>query len=214
VHKDADLDKAVAKISYGKWINCGQTCVAPDYIYIHESVKEAFISKFMAYLKATYPDGSLGKIGKIVNAGQIKHLASYLEAASEKVIYGGRYNLDNRHFEATLMDNVTWDDQVMQQEIFGPILPIMTYTDINVALEEINNRPKPLALYVFSESQEFSDDVLNRTTSGDAEINSAIIHVGSHFLPFGGVGTSGMGKYHGKFSFEAFSHSRSVLQVK
>ncbi|MCT2561709.1 NAD(P)-dependent benzaldehyde dehydrogenase MdlD [Chryseobacterium herbae] len=214
VHHDADLDKAVARISYGKWINCGQTCVAPDYIYIHESVKDLFVEKFKAYLNATYKDGSLGKIGKIVNQNQIKHLAGYLEAAPEKVIYGGNYDLETRHFEATLMDQVTWNDQVMQQEIFGPILPILTYTDIDAALEEINSRPKPLALYVFSENQEFADDVLNRTTSGDAEINSTIIHVGSHYLPFGGVGTSGMGKYHGKFSFENFSHSRSVLQVK
>lgn len=214
VHHDADLDKAVSRISYGKWINCGQTCVAPDYIYIHESVKDAFVEKFKAYLKTTYPDGSLGKIGKIVNQNQIKHLAGYLEAAPEKVIYGGGYDPETRHFEATLMDHINWNDQVMQQEIFGPILPIMTYTDIDEALEEINSRPKPLALYVFTESQTFADDILSRTTSGDAEINSAIIHVGSHYLPFGGVGTSGMGKYHGKFSFENFSHTRSVLQVK
>ncbi|MBB6370648.1 NAD(P)-dependent benzaldehyde dehydrogenase MdlD [Chryseobacterium shigense] len=214
VHHDADLDKAVARISYGKWINCGQTCVAPDYIYIHESVKDLFVEKFIAYLKNTYPNGSLGKIGKIVNQNQIRHLAGYLEAAPEKVIYGGSYDLDTRHFEATLMDHVTWDDKVMQQEIFGPILPVMTYNNIDEALEEINNRPKPLALYVFTENQAFADDILSRTTSGDAEINSAIIHVGSHYLPFGGVGTSGMGKYHGKFSFENFSHSRSVLQIK
>ncbi len=214
VHKDADLDKAVARISYGKWINCGQTCVAPDYIYIHESVKDEFIEKFKTYLKNTYEDQTLGKIGKIVSQQQIKNLAGYLEAAPEKVIYGGNYDLETRHFEATLMDNVTWNDKVMQQEIFGPILPIMTYNDIGEALEEINNRPKPLALYVFTEDQEFAQDVLNRTTSGDAEINSAIAHVGSHFLPFGGVGTSGMGKYHGKFSFDNFSHTRSVLQVK
>ncbi|WP_300690082.1 NAD(P)-dependent benzaldehyde dehydrogenase MdlD [Chryseobacterium sp.] len=214
VHKDADLDKAVERISYGKWINCGQTCVAPDYLYIHESIKDAFIEKFKAHLNTIYEGQSLGKIGKIVSQNQIKHLAGYLEAAPEKVVYGGGYDLETRHFEATLMDNVTWDDQVMQQEIFGPILPIMTYDDIDEALEEINNRPKPLALYVFTENQEFADQVLNHTTSGDAEINSTIIHVGSHFLPFGGVGTSGMGKYHGKFSFESFSHSRSVLQVK
>ncbi|MDQ1854989.1 NAD(P)-dependent benzaldehyde dehydrogenase MdlD [Chryseobacterium sp. WLY505] len=214
VHKDADLDKAVARISYGKWINCGQTCVAPDYIYIHESVKDAFIEKFKAHLHTAYEGSSLGKIGKIVSQNQIKHLAGYLEAAPEKVIYGGHYDLETRHFEATIMDNVNWDDQVMQQEIFGPILPVMTYNDIEEALEEINNRPKPLALYVFTEDQEFAEYVLNHTTSGDAEINSAIIHVGSHYLPFGGVGTSGMGKYHGKFSFECFSHSRSVLQVK
>lgn len=214
VHKDADLDKAVARISYGKWINCGQTCVAPDYIYIHESVKDAFIEKFKAHLNTAYEGSSLGKIGKIVSQNQIKHLAGYLEAAPEKVIYGGHYDLETRHFEATLMDNVNWDDQVMQQEIFGPILPMMTYNDIEEALEEINSRPKPLALYVFTEDQEFADYVLDHTISGDAEINSAIIHVGSHYLPFGGVGTSGMGKYHGKFSFECFSHSRSVLQVK
>lgn len=214
VHQDADLDKAVERISYGKWINCGQTCVAPDYIYIHESVKNIFIEKFKAHLKNVYNDESLGKIGKIVSQNQIKNLEGYLEAAPEKVIYGGNYNLETRHFEATLMDNITWDDKVMQQEIFGPILPIMTYHDINEALEEINNRPKPLALYVFTEDQEFADYILSHTTSGDAEINSTIIHVGSHYLPFGGVGTSGMGKYHGKFSFESFSHSRSVLQVK
>ncbi|RXM39425.1 aldehyde dehydrogenase family protein [Chryseobacterium sp. CH21] len=214
VHKDADLDKAVARISYGKWINCGQTCVAPDYIYIHESIKDAFIEKFKAYLDTAYEGNSLGKIGKIVSQNQIKHLAGYLEAAPEKVIYGGNYDLETRHFEATVMDHIIWDDQVMQQEIFGPILPIMTYGDIEEALEEINNRPKPLALYVFTEDQKFADYVLDHTTSGDAEINSAIIHVGSHYLPFGGVGTSGMGKYHGKFSFECFSHSRSVLQVK
>ncbi|WFB69431.1 NAD(P)-dependent benzaldehyde dehydrogenase MdlD [Chryseobacterium sp. WX] len=214
VHKDADLDKAVARISYGKWINCGQTCVAPDYIYIHKSVKDAFIEKFKAHLNAAYEGNSLGKIGKIVSQNQIKHLAGYLEATPEKVIYGGHYDLETRHFEATLMDNVNWDDKVMQQEIFGPILPIMIYNDIEEALEEINSRPKPLALYVFTEDQEFADYVLDHTTSGDAEINSAIIHVGSHYLPFGGVGTSGMGKYHGKFSFECFSHSRSVLQVK
>ena len=99
----------------------------------------------------------------------------------EKVIYGGHYDLETRHFEATLMDNVNWDDQVMQQEIFGPILPIMIYNDIEEALEEINSRPKPLALYVFTEDQEFADYVLDHTTSGDAEINSAIIHVGSHY---------------------------------
>ncbi|AZA99547.1 aldehyde dehydrogenase family protein [Chryseobacterium joostei] len=214
VHKDADLDKAVERISYGKWINCGQTCVAPDYIYIHESVKSAFIEKFKAHLKTVYNDESLGKIGKIVSQNQIKNLAGYLEATPEKVIYGGNYDLETRHFEATLMDHINWDDQIMQQEIFGPILPIMTYHDINEALEEINNRPKPLALYVFTEDQEFADYILSHTTSGDAEINSTIIHVGSHYLPFGGVGTSGMGKYHGRFSFESFSHSRSVLKVK
>lgn len=214
VHKDADLEKAVERISYGKWINCGQTCVAPDYIYIHEDIKDAFIEKFKAYLKSTYDDNSLGKIGKIVSQNQIKNLAGYLNAAPEKVIYGGNYDLETRHFEATLMDNVNWNDDVMQQEIFGPILPILTYSDINEALDEINNRPKPLALYVFTENEDVANDVLNRTTSGDAEINSTVSHVGSHILPFGGVGTSGMGKYHGKFSFENFSHTRSVLQLK
>lgn len=214
VHKDADLDKTVQRIARGKWMNCGQTCVAPDYIYVHESVKDELILRFKAYLDKTYPDSSLGKIGKIVSQQQVKHLAGYLSAAEDKVVYGGKYDVESRHFEATLMDHVNWDDAVMQQEIFGPILPFLTYTDINVVLDEINSRPKPLALYIFSEDSRFAEDVLNRTTSGDAEINSTLIHVGAHFLPFGGVGTSGMGKYHGKFSFETFSHTRSVLELK
>ena len=212
IHEDADIDKAVSRISYGKWINCGQTCVAPDYIYIYEGIKDLFIEKLIAHIKTTYNDESFGKIGKIGNQDQIIQLASYLEAAQHKVVYGGKYDVKSRYFEATLMDNITWEDLVMQQEIFGPILPIMTYYDINEALEEINSRPKPLALYVFSENLEFANDVINKTTSGDAEINSTVIHVGSHRLPFGGVGGSGMGKYHGKFSFECFSHKRSIVE--
>ncbi|MGJ1223978.1 NAD(P)-dependent benzaldehyde dehydrogenase MdlD [Sphingobacterium siyangense] len=214
VHHDADIEKAVQRISAGKWINCGQTCVAPDYVYVHESVKGAFIEQLKSYLKTTYNDESLGKIGKIVSQHQIGNLAGYLDAAPEKVIYGGKYDLETRHFEATLMDDVNWNDAVMQQEIFGPILPILAYSNIDEVLKEINSRPKPLALYVFSESQQFADDVIARTTSGDAEINSTLIHVGSHYLPFGGVGASGMGKYHGRFSLENFSHQRSILQVK
>lgn len=214
VHSDADLDKAVQHIAQGKFMNCGQTCVAPDYIYVHESVREALIKKFKVYLKTTYNDESLGKIGKIVSQNQIKNLAGYLNAAPEKVVYGGKYDLETRHFEVTLMDNVTWDDAIMKQEIFGPILPFLSYSDIDNVLDEINSRPKPLALYVFSEDQNFADDIIARTTSGDAEINSTLIHVGSHFLPFGGVGTSGMGKYHGKFSLDNFSHQRSILQIK
>jgi aldehyde dehydrogenase (NAD+) len=156
----------------------------------------------------------LGKIGKIVSQQQVRNLAGYLDAAKEKVVYGGKYDLETRYFEATLMDNVVWKDAVMQQEIFGPILPFLAYSDIEVVLDEINSRPKPLALYVFSEDKDFAEDVLNRTTSGDAEINSTIIHVGIHFLPFGGVGTSGIGKYHGQYSFQTFSHMRSVLEIR
>jgi len=214
VHHDANLDLAAKRISSGKWANCGQTCVAPDYVYVHEDVKDELIEKLKNYLKETYEDETLGKIGKVVSKKQIENLAGYIAATPEKLIYGGNYDLETRHFEATLLDDVIWDDAVMQQEIFGPILPFLTYRDINEALNEINNRPKPLALYVFSENQEFADYVLDHTSSGDAEINSTLIHVGTHFLPFGGVGASGFGKYHGKFSFETFSHLRSVLQIK
>lgn len=214
VHEDADLDKAAERISRGKWANCGQTCVAPDYVYVHESVKAALIEKVKAYLATNYGNETLGKIGKIVSQRQIKNLAGYIESAKDKLIYGGQYDLDERYFEATLLDNVTWEDDVMQQEIFGPVLPFLSYTNIEEALAEINSRPKPLALYIFSESQEFADNILSLTSSGDAEINSTLIHVGNHFLPFGGVGASGFGKYHGKFSFGTFSHLRAVLQVK
>ncbi|MFH6991604.1 NAD(P)-dependent benzaldehyde dehydrogenase MdlD [Flavobacterium sp. FlaQc-48] len=214
VHLDADLDKTAERISRGKWANCGQTCVAPDYVYVHQEVKEAFIEKMKDYLEDNYQNESLGKIGRVVSQKQIKNLAGYIESSKDKLIYGGKYDLENRFFEATLLDNVTWGDAVMQQEIFGPILPILSYTDVNDVLKEINSRPKPLALYVFSQDQAFAENVLSNTSSGDAEINSTLIHVGSHFLPFGGVGASGFGKYHGRFSFGTFSHQRSVLQVK
>ncbi len=214
VHQDANLDKAVGRIARGKWMNCGQTCVAPDYVYVHESIKDELIQRLKDHLQKTYDGNSLGKIGKIVSQQQVKNLAGYLDAAKEKVVYGGKYDLETRYFEATLMDNVVWTDAVMQQEIFGPILPFLAYSDIDVVLNEINSRPKPLALYVFSEDKNFAEDVLSRTTSGDAEINSAIVHVGVHFLPFGGVGTSGIGKYHGQYSFQTFSHMRSVLEMK
>lgn len=214
VHHDANLDQAVERITRGKWMNCGQTCVAPDYIYVHESIKEELIEKFKIYLQKTYDGNSMGKIGKIVSQQQVRNLAGYLDAAKEKVVYGGKYDLETRYFEATIMDNVVWTDAVMQQEIFGPILPFLSYTDIDVVLDEINSRPKPLALYVFSEDEAFAEDVLSRTTSGDAEINSTLIHVGIHFLPFGGVGTSGIGKYHGQYSFQTFSHMRSVVALR
>jgi len=214
VHHDADLDKAVQRIARGKWMNCGQTCVAPDYVYVHESIKDELIAKFREYLKKTYNDESFGKIGKIVTSKQVGNLAGYLDAAREKVIYGGKHDTESRYFEATLMDNVVWEDAVMQQEIFGPILPFLTYRDIDIVLNEINSRPKPLALYVFSRDNAFAYDVLERTSSGDAEINNTLIHVGTHFLPFGGVGNSGIGKYHGQYSFQTFSHMRSILEMK
>jgi len=214
VHHDADLHKAVQRIARGKWMNCGQTCVAPDYVYVHESIKDELIEKFRIHLKETYGDESFGKIGKIVSAKQVENLAGYLQAAQDKVVYGGKYDQDSRYFEATLMDNVDWDDEVMQQEIFGPILPFLSYSNIDTVLAEINSRPKPLALYVFSEDKAFANEVLESTSSGDAEINSTLIHVGTHFLPFGGIGSSGIGKYHGQYSFQTFSHMRSVLEMK
>ena len=143
--EDADLDKAVARIAFGKLINCGQTCVAPDYFYVHESVKDQFVDKFKAYLKAQYNDETLGKIGKIVTKKQVENLAGYIEKSKDKLVYGGKYDIDNRYFEATILDNVTWDDAVMQQEIFGPILPIMTYSDLNQVIDKINSEPKPFA---------------------------------------------------------------------
>lgn len=214
VHSDADLDKAVQRVARGKWMNCGQTCVAPDYVYVHESIKDELIETFKDHLEKTYSGDSMGKIGKIVSAKQVENLAGYLDAAKEKVVYGGSHNIESRYFEATLMDNVVWEDSIMQQEIFGPILPFLSYSDIDVVLNEINSRPKPLALYVFSQDKNFANQVLEKTTSGDAEINSTLIHVGTHTLPFGGVGSSGLGKYHGQYSFQTFSHMRSVLEMK
>lgn len=210
--EDADIDRLVDSLTFSKYLNSGQTCVAPDYLLVPEKIKEQVIDKILARILATYEGKS---IGKVVNGRQIERLAGYLKATKGKVVFGGKYDEQRRQFSPTVVTDVEWDDALMQEEIFGPILPILTYTDLNIARKNIiTHHEKPLAIYVFSRNEQAALEFISTIQSGDCQINDILTHVMCPQLPFGGIGASGMGKYHGKSSFDIYSHKRSIRVVK
>ncbi len=214
VDKCARLDVAAKRIIWGKLLNTGQTCVAPDYIYVHKEVREAFILKLKEAIMAFYGgDASKSKdYGRIVNEKQFDRLRALIEDNQGKIIYGGSHCRETLYIEPTLFDRVTWQDTIMEDEIFGPLLPILEYENLNEVIAVINGKPKPLALYVFTEDQRVEATVLSQTSFGGGCVNDTIFHVSSPHLPFGGVGASGMGSYHGRTSFETFSHQKNILK--
>jgi len=217
VHSDANLQLAAKRIAWGKFTNAGQTCVAPDYLLVHEQVKDAFIAKLKAEIDALFGEkpisGDNGRYGAIVNDRHFLRLSKLLAASGGTVVHGGGSDAARKQIAPTLVDNVSWDDSLMEGELFGPLLPILTYGDLErEALQPIKDRPKPLALYLFSQSADVQHDVLTRVSFGGGCVNDTLMHLGSPHLPFGGVGASGMGGYHGKHSFDLFSHHKSVLR--
>ncbi|GIP42935.1 aldehyde dehydrogenase [Paenibacillus sp. J45TS6] len=214
VHSDADLDTAAKRIARGKFLNAGQTCVAPDYLLIQRDVKDQFLSKLKEAIHGLYGE-DISKnpdFPKIVNEKQFNRLSAFLDNGN--LYFGGRTEASRHFIEPTILDQISWDDSIMQEEIFGPILPVIVYDDLNEIIEEITNRPKPLAFYVFSESKEVQDELLSGVSFGGGCINETLAHLTSPYLPFGGVGESGMGSYHGKASFDTFTHHKSVLKRK
>lgn len=212
VHKDANIDIAAERIVWGKFINTGQTCVAPDYIYAHEDIKEKLIEKIIEKIVKFYGENPKESkdFGRIVNKEQLERLIELIDR--RKVVFGGEYDIDNLYISPTLMSNITWNDKVMEDEIFGPILPVLGYDNLDEAISIINERPKPLALYVFTESSSTSEKVIGSVSYGGGCINDTITHLSTPHLPFGGVGSSGIGSYHGSKSFETFSHMKSILK--
>jgi aldehyde dehydrogenase (NAD+) len=216
VDRNVDLDGAARRIVYGKFVNTGQTCVAPDYVLVHESLEQPFIERLVANLETFYgADPKASKdYGKIVNERHFGRLVGLLDAGgfSETVI-GGKEKADAsaRYLPPTIIRGVSPDAKVMQEEIFGPILPILPVPDVDAAISFVNAREKPLSLYVFSKDRSTANRVLRRTSSGSACINTAIVQLAVPDLPFGGVGESGMGAYHGRRGFDTFSHLKSVL---
>lgn len=211
VHKDANLEVAAKRIWWGKTMNAGQICVAPDFVLIHESQKEVFIKQTKSVLPAFFADGYQpgGNYTQIVNDDHFKRLKNLLD--KNRVIVGGISRKETRFIEPTLID-ATWDDEIMQEEIFGPLLPLVTYQTEDEVVDELSRRPSPLALYLFSDNSAFQNRILEDVPFGGGCINDTINHLGNHHLPFGGVGKSGMGAYHGKTSFETFSRKQSVLK--
>lgn len=211
VHKDANLEVAAKRIWWGKTMNAGQICVAPDFVLIHESLKEDFIRQTKKVLPAFFGDGY--KPGEnytqIVNDDHFNRLNSLLEKS--RVIVGGITQKGTRFIEPTLID-AAWEDEIMQEEIFGPLLPLVTYQTEDEVVRKLSDRPAPLALYLFSDDSSFQNQILEGVPFGGGCINDTINHLGNHHLPFGGVGNSGMGAYHGKTSFDTFSRKQSVLK--
>ncbi|MEH2353502.1 aldehyde dehydrogenase [Nostoc sp.] len=212
VDTDINLEHTVRRITWGKFINAGQTCIAPDYLLVNKTIKKDLIDGLEKSLKEFYGDNPVNSpdYARIISQKHFERLVSFLKDG--KVVIGGENQPSERYIAPTLIDNVSLEDSVMQEEIFGPILPIIEYTDIAEAIALINSRPKPLALYLFSQDKNLQKRVLQETSSGGVCINDTVMQVGVSSLPFGGVGDSGIGNYHGKASFDTFSHNKSVLQ--
>lgn len=211
VDETASLKLAAKRIAFGKFLNAGQTCVAPDYVLIHESVKEEFISEMMGALRTFFGEHPLEceNYPKIINEKHFIRLQGLME--NEHKAVGGAVN-DTLQIEPVILDEATFTSPVMQEEIFGPILPVISYSDLKEVIEYINEHEKPLALYLFTRSINTERQVMDSCSFGGGCINDTIIHLISNHLPFGGVGMSGMGSYHGKKSFETFTHYRSIVK--
>jgi len=214
VDQSAHIKEAARRIMWGKTINAGQTCVAPDYVYVHEAVKEELVLEMTRSVETMWGRKDYWKngYGKIVNNKQFKRLSAMLTEDQEHIVWGGCCDEGLCYIEPTLLEIPNRDTAVMKEEIFGPLLPIMTYTDINQVIEDINRHSKPLALYLFTTDSRVERLILNAISAGGVAINDTVTHVAHPNLPFGGVGQSGMGRYHGKQSFLTFSHCKSVLK--
>ncbi len=212
VDADADIEVASRRIGWGKYLNAGQTCVAPDYLLVHETVKDAFVGALKRRLGEFYGEDPAASpdYPRIISERHFDRLADLL--AGQSVIHGGQRDRESKYFAPTLVDAPRWQDPIMQEEIFGPLLPILAFHELDDAIRTINERPKPLALYYFGRDPERQERVLSRTSSGGGCVNETVMHLVNSNLPFGGVGASGMGAYHGRDSFETFTHAKSVLK--
>ncbi|NEU06435.1 aldehyde dehydrogenase [Clostridium senegalense] len=212
VDKTADLKLTAKRLVWGKFLNAGQTCVAPDYLYVHSSVKEDLIKYMKHYINKFYgPDFKSSKdYPRIIDEKAFDRLVKYLNCG--KIEFGGEIDRDELYISPTILNDITFNNTVMTDEIFGPILPVIEFDTLDEVIAVVNYRPKPLALYFFSKDEKNISKILQRTTSGGVCINETIVHVASLYLPFGGVGESGMGKYHGMNSFETFSHIKSIVK--
>lgn len=210
IDKEVNLKQTVQRITWGKFVNAGQTCVAPDYILVHKNLHKEFIQETVKQIKENYYiDKEIRKdFTHIINERHLNRLLRLIE--KEKVIFGGNHQ-DNL-LEPTILDNVTFEDLVMQEEIFGPIIPIIEYQNLDELINILKTKEKPLALYIFSNNKNNINKVISNLSFGGGCINDVIMHLTNDHLPFGGIGNSGMGRYHGKYSFDAFTHEKSIFK--
>ena len=206
VDESANLAMAARRIVFGKFLNAGQTCVAPDYCVVHESVYDDFLAALGHEIRRQYPDPE--EIGKIITPAHYERLLGLVNP--DKVVFGGRASGPTLQIEPTVLGDVSWDDPIMQDEIFGPLLPVLKYSDFRTLMETIQDRPTPLAFYLFSRNRLHQEYVKKIQPFGGGCINDTIIQLASDWVPFGGMGASGMGQYHGRWGFETFTHIKSV----
>jgi aldehyde dehydrogenase (NAD+) len=220
VDETANIKQSAERLAWGKCVNNGQTCIAPDYVLVHQSVKDSFLQAFRAAVSAMYSSGNKPIVNsdsyaRIVNSRHFQRIRNLVDEAVAKgavVAMGGTMDASQNFIEPTILERVTADMLIMQEEIFGPILPVLTYTDLDEALAVVNERDKPLALYIHSRNRQTIDYIIDRTSAGDTVINETLIHFSNSELPFGGVNNSGFGKSNGFFSFQEFSNHRGIMQ--
>ena len=214
VDQTADIRLAARRIVFGKYLNCGQTCVAPDYIYCHRSVKDSLVKEIQRQIQLQYGEEPLHNpdYGKIINEKHFDRILGLIE--EKKIVHGGNSDRDTLRIEPTVLDNVTFADPVMQEEIFGPLMPVLVFDNLDEAITRINAMPHPLALYFFTSDKAAAKDVTSRCGFGGGCINDTIIHLATTEMGFGGFGESGMGAYHGKTGFDTFSHYKSIVDKK
>lgn len=210
VDETANIDVAVKRIAWGKFVNAGQTCVAPDHVIIHSSKKQEFIDRMLSEIEERYSDAVHREdYPKIINEKHFKRLSGLLE---NEMVLGGSKNSETQKIAPALMPNSTFESEVMKEEIFGPILPVITYDNLEDLIAYQQTLPKPLAFYIFSENDRNVETLLSRLSFGGGCVNDTLMHLSHHDMPFGGVGASGMGHYHGKYSFDTFTHEKSVVK--
>lgn len=210
VDEDANLKFAAKRIVWGKFLNAGQTCIAPDYMFVHEKVKAELLQLMQAEIKQMFGENPQESpdFPRIVSEKAMERLEKLMHHGT--LVCGGEFDLKNRYISPTLFDDILPDFPIMQEEIFGPLMPVMTFSSIQQVVDYLHDEEKPLAFYYFTKNRKKAKKILKETTSGGGIINDVIIHVANSKMPFGGVGNSGMGKYHGKFGFETFSHQRAI----
>jgi aldehyde dehydrogenase (NAD+) len=220
VDASADLELAARTIAWGKFINAGQTCIAPDHVYVENSVQEKFVELVRRQIREFYGDGAEGKsrsFTRIVNARHTRRVAGLIQdaqARGARVIQGGVVDETESFVSATLIDSLPEDAQIMSEEIFGPVLPIISFSSVEEVIEKINAAPKPLAMYIWTRNDALAEKVIQGTSAGATCVNHIGMHFLHHNLPFGGVNNSGIGSYHGEWGIRAFSHERAVLKTR
>ena len=214
VDKSANLKLAARRIVFGKYLNCGQTCVAPDYVFCHQDIKDDLLKQIQKQIRKQFGKSPLDNknYGKIINEKHFSRILNLID--SSKVVTGGNIRQETLQIEPTVMDHVTFEDAVMQEEIFGPVMPLLTFTSMDEVIHKVNSMAHPLALYIFAQDKTVINKVTSECGFGGGCVNDVIIHLATSEMPFGGFGESGMGSYHGKKGFETFSHYKSIVDKK